>query len=99
MTGKKQGDDLFFSVYDSGKGMDPETLEKVRTRMRESSSPSQSGGTGGFGLLNVNLRLRLYYNRTEGLSITSGKEGTTVCFSVPSRTAVDIENENQIIPT
>ena len=99
VTGKKQGDDLFFSVYDSGKGMDPETLEKVRTRMRESSSPSQSGGTGGFGLLNVNLRLRLYYNRTEGLSITSGKEGTTVCFSVPSRTAVDIENENQIIPT
>ena len=37
----------------------------------------------GFGLVNVNLRIRLYYNQPEGLRIESGPDGTTVSFCVP----------------
>ncbi|MBQ6514096.1 MAG: histidine kinase [Clostridia bacterium] len=85
VRGEKQGEELVFSVSDTGRGMDPETLEMVRARMRESAPPKMTSGTGGFGLVNVNLRLRLYYNRPEGLRIESGEEGTVVSFRVPCR--------------
>ena len=54
-----------------------------------------SEGGGGFGLVNVNLRIRLYYNQPEGLKIISSDAGTTVSFSVPCRTQEEIaENES-----
>ncbi len=96
VTGAKQGDELVFSVTDTGKGMDAETLRQVRERMRESAPPALSASTGGFGLVNVNLRLRLYYNQTDGLSIESGPGGTTVSFRVPCRTSDEIEQENRL---
>ena len=94
IRGEKQGDELVFSVSDTGKGMDAETLERVRTRMHESSPQPLATGTGGFGLVNVNLRLRLYYNLPEGLNIESGETGTTVSFRVPSRIEEETEKEN-----
>lgn len=97
VAGKKEGEELCFSVRDTGRGMDPETLERVRARMREASPAPQPAGNNGFGLVNVNLRLRLYYNQPEGLQIESGPEGTTVSFRVPCRTAEDLaKREDQI---
>ena len=93
VRGEKQGDELLFSVTDTGKGMDAETLEKVRARMRESAPPAYASGRGGFGLVNVNLRLRLYYNRQDGLKIESGEQGTEVSFRVPCRGPEMNENE------
>ncbi len=95
VTGEKQGEELVFAVEDTGKGMDPETLESVRARMRESAPPTLSSGDGGFGLVNVNLRLRLYYNQTGGLEIDSGAGGTRVSFRVPCRRAEEIETEEK----
>ena len=94
VTGEKRGEELAFAVSDTGKGMDPETLEQVRARMRESAPPALSSSTGGFGLVNVNLRLRLYYNQPDGLEIRSGPGGTTVSFRVPCRRAEDIRTES-----
>ena len=91
VTGAKQGNELIFTVADTGKGMSPEALKQVRERMRETAPPALSATTGGFGLVNVNLRLRLYYNQTDGLSIESGPGGTTVSFRVPCRTAEELE--------
>ena len=57
--------------------------------------PSVSEGGGGFGLVNVNLRIRLYYNQPDGLTITSNSEGTEVSFKVPCRVREEIfENES-----
>ena len=95
---EKQGEELCFSVSDTGRGMDADTLAQVRARMEESAPPAIAAGAGGFGLVNVNLRLRLYYNQSQGLTIDSDSIGTTVRFRVPCRTAeeADAQNENEL---
>ena len=85
---------LTFVVKDTGSGMTPEQLEALNDRMKKEQPTVSSYGGGGFGLVNVNLRIRLYYNQAEGLKITSGPEGTEVSFTVPSRMEKEtIENE------
>ncbi len=94
VTGRREEDYLVFSVKDTGLGMTPEQLAQLNERMKK-GQPSVSEGNGGFGLVNVNLRIRLYYNQTEGLSISSDENGTTVSFRVPCRTREEIsENES-----
>ena len=94
VTGKKLGNELLFTVEDTGKGMDEETLNALRTRMAE-GRPTVASGTGGFGLVNVNLRIRLYYNQTEGLQIASDTSGTRVSLRVPCRTKEEIIRDDQ----
>ena len=85
---------LVFLVKDTGCGMTPEQLDELNKRIKK-ENPKVSEGGGGFGLVNVNMRIRLYYNEPEGLQITSGPGGTEVCFRVPCRTKEEIyENES-----
>ena len=94
VTGHKEGEYLKFSVKDTGLGMTKEQLEDLNERMKK-GQPSVSEGGGGFGLVNVNLRIRLYYNQTDGLTITSNTDGTEVSFMVPCRRREEIfENES-----
>ncbi|WP_240414527.1 histidine kinase [Paenibacillus periandrae] len=52
---------LCIRIIDNGKGMDPETIERI---YREYSDfQLQSGQEGGIGLINVLQRLRLYYGQ------------------------------------
>ena len=79
---------LCFEVSDTGNGMTPERLEEVREAMRlgrqMQRDPNEPLPGGGFGLYNVDQRIRLYYNLDHGLNIESGKDGTTVSFEVPA---------------
>ena len=84
---------LKFSVADTGLGMTKEQLEELEARMKKERPAVNEGKSGGFGLVNVNLRIRLYYNVPDGLMIESGPGGTTVMFKVPLRTKEDIETE------
>ena len=94
VKGRLKEDMLEFSVSDTGSGMTEEQLGALRKRMKEGQR-AVSEGTGGFGLVNVNLRIRLYYNQPEGLQITSDENGTTVSFRVPCRSREEIsENES-----
>ena len=86
---------LVFCVKDTGCGMTPEQLEELNKRIRK-ENPKCSEGGGGFGLVNVNMRIRLYYNEPEGLQITSGPDGTEVCFKVPCRTKEEIYEDESI---
>lgn len=91
VTGRKEGGCLCFCVEDTGRGMTPERLDAVRARMRGDQRPaSQPDQRGGFGLGNVDQRIRLYYGQDEGLSIQSGPGGTCVSFRVPCKTREDI---------
>ncbi len=84
VTGKQTGEYLSFSVSDSGKGMTAEQLSDVYARMRGEKPPQTSIQNGsGFGLNNVDQRIRLYYGQSEGLCIQSNTNGTTVTFRVP----------------
>ena len=87
--------ELELSVHDSGAGMTNEQLQELTERMRK-GQPTVSAGGGGFGLVNVNMRIRLYYNTQEGLQITSDKNGTTVLFRVPGRTREEIDEHESI---
>ena len=94
VSARKEDDWLIFSVKDTGGGMTAEQLERLKERMKK-GQPTVSAGSGGFGLVNVNLRIRLYYNQAEGLNIVSDKNGTEVSFRVPCRTREGIlENED-----
>ena len=91
VRGFLQDDLLCFEVHDTGSGMTPERLEEVREAMRLGQQmrrgPNEPEPGGGFGLYNVDQRIRLYYNLDRGLSIESGPGGTTVSFRVPALTS------------
>ncbi len=95
VSGKREGDDLIFRVKDTGRGMTAEQLEELNRRMKD-TQPAVSEGGGGFGIVNVNLRIRLYYNQTEGLNISSDENGTEVSFKVPCRTREEIYEDESV---
>lgn len=69
-----------FSVKDNGLGMTKEKLGSLRGSII-SDSGSGSGGKNSYGLYNINRRLKLYYNHSEGVLIQSEyKVGTEVSF-------------------
>ena len=89
VTGRVEDGFLVFRVRDTGLGMTKEQLYELSERMKK-GRPTVSEGGGGFGLVNVNLRIRLCYNQAEGLQIESNEEGTEVSFRVPCRTREEI---------
>lgn len=95
VTGRKEGDFLIFSVADTGRGMDAETLAALRERIKD-RQPVHSNTTGGFGLVNVNLRIRLYYNQPEGLKIESGPGGTVITMRLPCRREEDFTDDQSV---
>ena len=74
---KRDGGRMRFSVADDGIGMSPEKLAELRENLK-----SGSGGKG-YGLFNVNRRLKLYYGLKEDIGITSEYgRGTVVSFAL-----------------
>ena len=83
VTGERRGDRLVFRVWDNGKGMEPEELERVRKLIRG----SQAGGDGpsGFGLFNVAQRIFLNYGAEYSLSMESvAGEWTEAVVEIPA---------------
>jgi len=71
----KEGEKLRFTVADNGIGMSQETLEALIRDV------NYGNVEGGYGLFNVNRRLKLYYGLAEGIEIESEyKKGTKVSF-------------------
>ena len=96
VEGKAEDGYLCFSVSDTGSGMTAEQLEALNERMKKGQPSVSEGGGGGFGLVNVNMRIRLYYNQADGLIIESNSEGTKVSFKVPFRTKEEISEHESI---
>ncbi|MBR5962314.1 MAG: histidine kinase [Clostridia bacterium] len=90
---------MTFTVADTGKGMTPEQLEEVETLLKENKAtaqPAPEPGHSGFGMRNVDMRIRLYYGKKTGLLISSGPEGTEVSFSIPIRTREEIDHDESL---
>ncbi|MCK9179159.1 MAG: HAMP domain-containing histidine kinase, partial [Candidatus Cloacimonetes bacterium] len=82
ITIRRKGDDIIFSVYDRGIGMDAETLEQS-TRPYYQYNENTKGGLG-LGLSLCKIIVELHGGK---LHITSKKNvGTTVSFSIPINT-------------
>ena len=74
---RKEDEKLRFTVADDGIGMKKETLEELIYDI------NHGNGEKGYGLYNVNRRLKLYYGLSEGIEIKSEyKKGTEVSFAL-----------------
>ncbi|WP_246294477.1 sensor histidine kinase [Paenibacillus planticolens] len=79
-------EDIVLTVEDDGIGMSPEKLEQMRDYLTNNQPPEQTGNevSGGFGLHNVQQRIKLYYGDKYGVSIDSiQNEGTKVSIRIP----------------
>lgn len=79
--GEKKGDLIYFTVRDNGAGMEKDELDKLLEVIQRPCNETQSG----FGLANVNERIRMYYGAEYGMKIRSTPgEGTTVEIVIPA---------------
>lgn len=96
----KEDEDIIFRISDNGPGMDEQLAEQLSTQR-----PDGSGK--GFGVANVNFRIKLVYGERYGVTYLTGsrkedndmctmnkKEGTTVLIRIK---ALNMKELNQII--
>ena len=75
------GDRLRVEVSDNGIGMTAEKVAQMRTAIESEGFVSNESG---FGLCNVNQRIKLYYGKPYGLTLESEYgEGTRVVVDIP----------------
>jgi len=83
VRGRREDGQLLLEVQDSGIGMEPETLEKIRAALVADEEPGEPAH-GGFGIYNVNRRIKLFYGKQYGLEVNSVYgEGTKVKVRLP----------------
>ncbi|QNU67034.1 sensor histidine kinase [Ruminiclostridium herbifermentans] len=84
VTGEILDGIIYFHVIDNGIGMDEQKLSALRKEIERPGSKQSSG----FGLANVNKRIKLNYGNNYGLTIQSTKgKGTDITIKIPARIA------------
>ena len=80
ITGMLREQDILLTVSDDGIGMDAETLEKLRVAITKPCKDTDSG----FGMANVNERIRMNFGVEYGLTLNSSPGGgTKVTVRIP----------------
>ena len=82
---EQKGTDCVIEVTDSGKGMTPEQVEKLKEKINGRLQADNTSGNGhGIGLKNVQDRITIAFGNAYGLAIAS-KEGcyTKVSMHLP----------------
>lgn len=83
-----EGEDLLFEVTDNGIGMETGQLGHLVEKIREKRNDVLEGG--GFGLVNVQERLRLNYGEGYGLTFCSVYgQGTTVTVRIKAQEYIE----------
>lgn len=81
ITGRMEERHITLVVQDNGVGMEPEKLAHLRREIERPCKDTE----GGFGLANVNERIRMYFGDYYGMQIDSAQgEGTTVTVTIPA---------------
>lgn len=81
VTGKICADEVHFTVEDNGVGMEEEELHKLREEIEKPCKDTEKG----FGLANVNERIRMNFGPEYGMRIDSAKgKGTRVEIVIPA---------------
>ncbi|OXM83540.1 cache domain-containing sensor histidine kinase [Paenibacillus rigui] len=106
MEAYEQEGKLVLKVTDDGKGIPPEALTKLRKKLDElftdGSELQETGDRSGYGLMNVQARIRLTFGPSYGLSVDSEPgQGTTVMVihpilsgSMPLTTKEEVSRDN-----
>ena len=91
IVGRKDDGLIRFEVIDDGVGMDEEMLNHLR---REINKPAKDTDTG-FGMANVNERIKMNFGDRYGISIESGLDkGTKVSVVLPALPYYSEEENN-----
>lgn len=73
---------IVLTVQDDGVGMDEETLNHLQSEIIKPCQETEAG----FGLANVNERIRMHFGQEYGIKISSRlSEGTKVTVTIPAR--------------
>lgn len=84
VTGRKEGDNIVFRVWDNGMGLDEEMLVDANAIIKGEKRIEKSTSSG-FGLFNVDQRIRLNYGQEYGIRIESEYgEWTEVKVVIPA---------------
>jgi two-component system sensor histidine kinase YesM len=90
------GNEVLLEVEDTGIGFAPETLTQIQAELTDNSGEIKQ--ESGFGIGNVNHRLKLYYGMQYGLTVKSKYQtGTCVTFVIPARKAETNESADSVI--
>jgi two-component system, sensor histidine kinase YesM len=86
-------DQVLLEVEDDGIGFTPEKLAQLRAELDDDSGDIKL--ESGFGIGNVNNRIRLYYGKTYGVSIRSEyNSGTCVTLVIPAKMETAVQDED-----
>jgi len=92
---RKGENEVLLKVEDDGIGFTPEKLAQLRAELEDDSGDIKM--ESGFGIGNVNNRIRLYYGKQYGLSIQSEySTGTCVTLVIPAKMEIAIQNESSV---
>ncbi len=81
VSGEKQGDKILLYIQDNGVGMTPQETEALTEKI---NMPCNETGAG-FGLANVNERIRMNFGQEYGLFVQSEKgKGTKITIAIPA---------------
>ncbi len=79
---QRNEDEVLLQVIDDGVGMSPECVARITAALNGDTEGPHS--EHGYGLVNVNQRIKLYYGKQYGLTISSvPQRGTTVDILIP----------------
>jgi two-component system sensor histidine kinase YesM len=92
---RKEEDEVLLEVEDNGIGFTAEKLAQLRAELEDDSGDIKL--ESGFGIGNVNKRIRLYYGKQYGLSIQSEyTTGTRVTLVIPAKMETTPWRENSM---
>jgi two-component system sensor histidine kinase YesM len=92
---RKGDDEILLEVEDDGIGFTLEKLAQLRAELDDDSGDIKL--ESGFGIGNVNKRIRLYYGKPYGLSVQSEyTTGTCVTLVIPAKVETAPETENSV---
>lgn len=81
VRGYRDGENVILTVRDTGVGMDEDTLNKLRDEISRPCKETESG----FGLANVNERIKMNFGNEYGMTVESKVgEGTVVTVTIPA---------------
>ena len=87
VAAEREGADLLFTVADDGVGIAEERLRQLTGRAHKGNGEMvghESAAEGGYGVVNVDNRIRTYFGEPYGVSIASAPgEGTVVTLRLP----------------
>ena len=92
---RKNEAEIWLEVEDNGIGFTPVKLAQLQAELEDNSAEIKA--ESGFGIGNVNNRIRLYYGKQFGLSVKSEyTAGTCITLVVPAKKEAEAQNSDLV---